>query len=154
MASLQLAGLVSGFDWKSFVDQIISLERTPATSLQTEINRNQQKTTALNGVESRLNDLQSASKALNADGVFNSRAATVTGTGWSATADGTAATGAYSFAVSQAATTSRLIGAANIGNPIATTSDVTGWQGFMAMTRTHSRAFSGVRGLGPFLMAL
>ncbi len=126
MNSLQLSGLVSGFDWKSFVDQIISLERTPATSLQTEINRNLQKATALGGVESRLTELREASAALNSDGVFNARAATVTGAGWSASADGAAATGTYSFAVSQAATTSRLLGSANIGRPIAATSDVTG----------------------------
>jgi len=126
MASLQLAGLVSGFDWKSFVDQMISLERTPATSMQAEINRNQQKNTALSGVEARLTDLRAASTALNGDGVFNARSATVTGTGWSTTSDATAATGTYSFAVSQLATTTRLAGAANIGRPIATSADVSG----------------------------
>jgi flagellar hook-associated protein 2 len=126
MASLQLSGLVSGFDWKSFVDQIVSLERTPATTMQSEISTNQLKLTSLDSVKSRLTDLQNASKALDADGVFNARSATVTGTGWSAGADSTAATGTYSFNVSQLATTSRLIGAADIGRPIAPTSDVTG----------------------------
>jgi flagellar hook-associated protein 2 len=126
MASLQLSGLVSGFDWKSFVDQMISLERTPAATMQSEISTNQFKLTSLDSVKSRLTDLQTASKALNEDGVFNARAATVTGTGWSASSDATAATGTYSFNVTQLATTSRLVGAANIGKPIATSSDVTG----------------------------
>lgn len=126
MASLQLSGLVSGFDWKSFVDQMISLERTPATTMQSEISTNQLKLTTLGSVGSRLTDLQTASKALDADGVFNARSATVTGTGWSTSSDATAATGSYSFNVTQLATTSRLVGAANIGNPIAASSDVTG----------------------------
>lgn len=126
MASLQLSGLVSGFDWKSFVDQMISLERTPANRMQSEISTNELKLTTLDSVKSRLTDLQNASKALNTDGVFNARAATVTGTGWSASSDSTAATGTYSFNVTQLATTSRLVGAANIGKPVATSSDVTG----------------------------
>lgn len=126
MASLQLSGLVSGFDWKSFVDQMISLERTPANKMQSEISTNELKLTTLDSVKSRLTDLQNASKALNTDGVFNARAATVTGTGWSASSDSTAATGTYSFNVTQLATTSRLVGAANIGKPVATSSDVTG----------------------------
>jgi len=126
MSSLQLAGLVSGFDWKSFVDQIISLDRTPANSMQNNINQNLRKTTALNGVESRLGELREASAALNSEGVFNARSATVSGTGWSAVTGSSAATGTFSFAVSQTATTSRLVGANNIGRPIAPTSDVTG----------------------------
>jgi flagellar hook-associated protein 2 len=126
MSSLQLSGLVSGFDWKSFVDQLVGLERTPATKMQSEISTNQLKLTSLDSIKSRLTDLQNASKALDTDGVFNARSATVTGTGWSAGADSTAATGTYSFNVSQLATTSRLTGAADIGRPIAPTSDVTG----------------------------
>jgi flagellar hook-associated protein 2 len=126
MPTLQLSGLVSGFDWKSFVEQIISLERTPAVSLQSEINANLQKSTSLSGVESRLAELKTATADLREDGVFNARAATVTGTGWSASSSASAASGTYVFNLSQTATTSRLLGAVNIGQPIASTADVSG----------------------------
>jgi flagellar hook-associated protein 2 len=126
MAAIQLSGLASGFDWKSFVDQIIGLERTPANRLETEIANNQLKLTALGGVENRLNDLRSAVDALNTDGVFDAQKASVTGTGWTASASTSTPAGTYSFAVTQKATAAALTGAANIGRPIATSSDVSG----------------------------
>lgn len=126
MAAIQLSGLASGFDWKSFVDQIISLERTPANRLETEISNNQLKLTALSGVESRLNDLRTAVDALNTDGVFDAQKASVTGTGWTASASTATPAGTYSFSFTQKATAAALTGAANIGRPIATSGDVSG----------------------------
>ncbi len=126
MAAIQLSGLASGFDWKSFVDQIVALERTPANRLESEISNNQLKLTALSGVESRLNDLRSAVDALNTDGVFDAQKASVTGTGWAASASSSTPAGTYSFSFTQKATAAALTGAANIGRPIATSSDVSG----------------------------
>ena len=40
---LQVAGLASNFDWKSFVDQIMELEHAPADRLAAEKNTNNQK---------------------------------------------------------------------------------------------------------------
>lgn len=124
MAGLQLSGLASGFDWKSFVDQIMSYERAPATTMQTEISNNQLKLTALSGVENRINDLRSAVKALNTDGLFDARSATSSTSGWSASASSTSPIGTHSFNVTQLATSARWNGAADIGRPLSTTSDV------------------------------
>lgn len=126
MASLQLSGLVSGFDWKSFVDQSIDLERTPATRMETEIANNQLKLTSLDGVESRINSLRDAVKALNSDGVFDARSASPSAAGWSAAASTNAAAGSYVFNFTQVATASRWDGAADIGSPLATSADVSG----------------------------
>lgn len=126
MAGLQLSGLASGFDWKTFVDSLIDLERAPATRLQTEINTNTKKITALTGVETRITELRDASDALNEDGVFDARSASVSGTGWSAAVTASATMGTYAFNVTQRATAAKFVGASDRGSPIASTSDVTG----------------------------
>ena len=126
MAGLQLSGLASGFDWKTFVDSLIDIERAPAVRLQTEINTNNKKATALAGVESRITELRTAADALNEDGVFDARSATVSGTGWSAAVTSSATLGTYAFNVTQRATAAKLTGAADRGSPIATSADVSG----------------------------
>ncbi|MCX6938295.1 MAG: flagellar filament capping protein FliD [Verrucomicrobia bacterium] len=126
MAGLQLSGLASGFDWKTFVDSLIDLERAPATRLQTEINTNTKKITALGGVESRITELRDASDALNEDGVFDARSATVSGTGWSAAVTASATMGTYAFNVTQRATAAKLVGASDRGAAIASSNDVSG----------------------------
>lgn len=126
MASLQLSGLASGFDWKSFVDQMIAFERSPATRMQGDISGNQLKLTALSGVETRINDLRAAVKAIDADGVFDSRTAGVSAAGWSAAASAVAAPGTYVFEMTRRATASRWAGAADIGQSLAPGDDVSG----------------------------
>ncbi len=126
MAGLQLSGLASGFDWKTFVDSLMDLERAPAVRLQTEINTNTKKITALGGVESRITELRDASDALNDDGVFDARSATVSGTGWSAAVTASATMGTYAFNVTQRATAAKLVGASDRGTAIASSNDVSG----------------------------
>ncbi len=126
MASLQLSGLASGFDWKTFVDQLIELERTPADRMEAEIATNQLKLSSLSGVETRINALRDAVKALDTDGVFDARAATSSSTGWTVSAGTTASVGSYSFDFLQSASSARWSGAADIGRPIATSADVSG----------------------------
>ncbi|MEN9841527.1 MAG: hypothetical protein RL376_1327, partial [Verrucomicrobiota bacterium] len=124
MAGLQLSGLASGFDWKTFVDSLIDLERAPATRLQTEINTNTKKITALTGVETRITELRDASEALNDDGVFDARSASVSGTGWSAAVTASATMGTYAFNVTQRATAAKLVGASDRGTAIAPNGDI------------------------------
>jgi flagellar hook-associated protein 2 len=127
MAAIQLSGLVSGFDWKTFVDQMISIERAPATRMTNEISDNNDKIDALSGLDTMLGKLRDSITALNKDGVFDARKATVSGgTGWSATAATTASAGSYTFAVTQRATASKLTSGSDIGRPISTSDDVSG----------------------------
>ncbi|MCS6245319.1 MAG: flagellar filament capping protein FliD [Opitutus sp.] len=123
---MQLSGLVSGFDWKTYVDTIINLERTPAKKLQTEIETNSDKAAALDGVGTMLTSLNTAITALNTDGVFDARTASTSGTGWAATAASTAAPGSAAFTVTQLATAAKLTSTNDIGNDIASSSDVSG----------------------------
>lgn len=124
MANLQLSGLASGFDWKSFVDTIMDLERAPASRMETEKSKNLTRVSALTGLETRLGDLRTAVAALNAPEAFGVRS--VTAGSWTATAAAGSAVGAHTFNVTRLATASQLQGAANIGAPLASSSDVSG----------------------------
>ncbi len=126
MAAIQLSGLVSGFDWKTFVDTIIDLERTPAKKLATEIETNTEKAESLTGVGTMLTSLTTAITALNTDGVFDARSATTSGTGWSATAASTASPSSASIAVSTLATSAKLTSGSDIGNNLAASPVVSG----------------------------
>lgn len=126
MSGMQLSGLVSGFDWKSFVDQLINYERAPAARMQAEIANNQLKLTALAGIESRVGDLRSAVKALNSDELFAARSASSSSTGWSVSASSASAPGTHVFELTRPATASRWLGAADVGRPLAATDDVSG----------------------------
>ena len=128
MASIQLSGLVSGFDWKSFMEQIMELNRAPITRLQAEKSTNNSKVSALDNLGTRLNELQTASRALKVDGLFTGRtaASTTTGSTWSTSTTSGTATGAYTFNVTQLATTTKRSGSGDIGLGISPTNDVSG----------------------------
>ncbi len=127
--SLQVAGLASNFDWKSFTDSIMELERKPADRLAGEKTLNGQKVNMLNALGTRLTSLQAAADALKADGVFGQRTAqsSTSGSTWSVSAAGSTATGSYKIAVSQLATAARRTGAADAGGALNPASnDVSG----------------------------
>ncbi|ATC64092.1 flagellar hook protein [Nibricoccus aquaticus] len=128
MASIQLSGLISGFDWKSFMDEVMELNRAPITRLQAEKTTNNNKVSALDNLGTRLNELQTASRALKSEGLFTGRSATSTTTGssWSTSATSGTATGAYNFNVTQLATTTKRSGAGDIGLGLSATNNVTG----------------------------
>ena len=126
---LQVAGLASNFDWKSFVDQIIAVERTPANRLETERTANTQKVSLLSTFGTKLTALQDAAQALKADTLFGKRTAALSGSAstWSTAAGTDTAAGTYKFVVSQLATAAALRGSNDIGSALnATTDDVSG----------------------------
>jgi len=118
----------STFDWQSFVDQIVKIDSAPITRLQTEQANNSDKITALDVLKGNLADLQTATKALNATGLFTGRTATssTSGSTWSLTAASGATSGTYAINVTQLATESKRNGASNIGAGLSTTNDVSG----------------------------
>ena len=71
-----VSGLVSGFDWRSMVNQLSDVERAPQRRLRTEQGTLQQKNTAYGAMQSQLSTLMSRAKALTDAKLFDSRAAT------------------------------------------------------------------------------
>ncbi len=125
----QVAGLASNFDWKSFVDQIMDLERAPAARLEKEKSTNNTQASLLSTLTTRFESLQTSAKALGAITTFGKRSAssTTADSTWSATAAADTATGSYKIAVSQVATAASLRGSSDIArglNPSG--SDVSG----------------------------
>lgn len=123
-----LAGLASGFDWNTFVDTIMDLERAPINRLNLEKNTNQIRNNALLTLNTNLTSLRSAVEALEEPGAFTSRSTTVTGASseWTASASAGAVVSSHTFDFLQPATTAILAGANDIGVQLAATSDVSG----------------------------
>jgi flagellar hook-associated protein 2 len=141
---IQLAGLASGFDWKTFVDTIMNLERTPINRLNSEKNTNSLRSNALTTLNTNLTSLQIAVAAFDSSEDFATQIATITGASstWSASASSTAARGTHDFEVLDRATTARLEGATDLGESIAATADVSGVT--LATMGTHSLLSAGV----------
>ncbi len=130
MAGIQLSGLASGFDWKSLVDQLIAVERTPQTRLRTEQTFGTQKSNTLASLNTKLLDLQTALKPLAGEttDIFAARNVTLgTSTStWSATAGAGTETGSYTLDVTQLATKAQRLGVVDSGASLSATADVSG----------------------------
>ncbi len=127
---LGLSGLVSGFDWKSFVQQMVSIEGIQKTNLSTEKSGLQNKVDTLSALKTKLESLRTSVDALNSADAFLGRKATIATTTapvlGSATAASQTLTGTYSLNVTQLATQSTRSGAGDVGAQINGTSDVSG----------------------------
>lgn len=123
---LQLSGLASGFDWKSFIDQMMEIERAPIKRLEAEQTRNSTQVTQLTTLGTRLTSLKTAAEGLQTSGLFSKRSVTGTSTGSSASAATGTVAGTYTFNVTQLATSARLQGTAGLGKNLATSTDVSG----------------------------
>lgn len=126
---LQVAGLASNFDWKSFVDQIMEVERAPAARLETEKEKNTTKVNLLTTLGNRITSVQESAQALKNATLFNKRSATssTSGSTWGSSAADSTVSGTYKFSVSRLATAASLTGSSNVGrglNPAS--SDVSG----------------------------
>lgn len=110
----------------SFVDSMMEIERAPITRLEAEQAKNSSQVTQLTTLGGRLSTLQTASEALQADGLFTKRSVTGMGTGSSASAAAGTVAGSYTFSVTQLATAARREGASGLAANLATTSDVSG----------------------------
>ena len=126
VSNFQLAGLASGFDWKTFVEQIMNVERAPINRLLAEKNRAASKLTSLGALGTNLATLQASNNALAADGLFSGRKAVsnTTNSTWTPAAAADTAPGTYRFAVTKLATTSRREGSSDIAGGLSATSDV------------------------------
>lgn len=143
MASLQLSGLASGFDWKSLIDQLMEVERAPITRIEREQATNTQRSNALRDLGVKLTALQTASTTLKDQTLFSGRTATssTSGSTWKLSPAAGATAGSYQLAVTQLATRARREGALDITQGLAATSDVSGVT--LATMRTAGTATAG-----------
>jgi flagellar hook-associated protein 2 len=112
MPGLQLSGLASGFDWKTFTDSVMEMERAPARRYEAEQTKNDNKKsqltslgTKLSSLQTAINSLASSSLAAGRKVVNESSSAVVQSTVSSSTPVGT-----FEVQVTQLATASRLTG--------------------------------------------
>jgi flagellar hook-associated protein 2 len=129
MAGIQLSGLISGsFDWQTVVNELVQIDSQPVTNLQTDEATNNSMLSALGQLSGDFTALQSASTALQADGLFNgvTAASTTANSTWTSTAANGTPPGSYAIDVTSLATSASLNGASNIAGPLSTTSNVSG----------------------------
>lgn len=118
-SSLALSGLASGFDWQSFITQMVAAERAPETTMRSKQTTLQQKNSAFTTIKSSLTTLQAQINALKDPTLYDSRTAQVSdSTIASATAATGAVVGAFTFNISNLATASTITGASNASGSV------------------------------------
>lgn len=117
MASLQVAGLASNFDWKAFVDSMMQIERQPINRMETEKLKNDQRASLLSTLGTKLSTLQTAVTDLKTEDLFGSRkvSSSTANSTWSLNAAADAAVGTYEISVTQLASKAKLKGDTNVG---------------------------------------
>jgi flagellar hook-associated protein 2 len=124
---LGISGLASGFDWRTFVDKMIAVERQPEQTLATQQNKIEQKQVAYGSIKTQLLVVQNRADALKDPALFDSRTSQSSDTTVaSATASAGAPLGTFTFAVTQLAKAAQLNGSSNIASPLSSTNDVSG----------------------------
>ena len=73
MSGLQLSGLASGFDWKTFTDSVMEMERAPARRYESEQAKNDNKKSQLSSLGTKLSSLQTAMNALSSSSLSGKR---------------------------------------------------------------------------------
>ena len=124
---LGISGLASGFDWRTFIDQMIQVEQQPETKLRTSQNTLNQRNNAYGSIKTELGVLSNRIDDLKDASFFDTRTAQSSeSTLATATATSDAALGQYDFEVTTTATASLQLGTANLGAALSTTADVSG----------------------------
>jgi flagellar hook-associated protein 2 len=124
---LGVSGLASGFDWRTFIDQITEVERVPQQRLLLEQNQIEQRKNAYGAIKTQLAVLQNRLADLKSPDLFESRNGAVSDEDVaSVDVSAGAPLGKFSFEFTQLATAAKWNGAANIGSPISATNDVSG----------------------------
>ena len=113
---LGLSGLASGFDWRTLVNQLADVERTPQKRLRAEQSTLQNRNNAFGSIKTQLNVLKNRLDALSSNEVLQARKATVSDASvLTASAAPGVASGTYVFDITQLATASKTVGASGIG---------------------------------------
>ena len=93
MAGIQLSGLASGFDWKTTVTQLMSIERVPQDNLKKQQAAALRLQAAYNTLSTNLTAVKTAASALSTSFTGSPRTATVSsGDGVTSASDATVST--------------------------------------------------------------
>ncbi len=144
MAELGLSGLASGFDWKSVVEQLTDIERSPQRRLRVEQNSLNNRNNLLGSLSSLLTTLQDKAKTLKETSLFDSRLAKSSDASASATTASATAVGNYKFEFYQLATAAAQKGADDVGADVASAS-VLGSAGFSLVPTTGNFTINGTQ---------
>src|SRR4051812_34067702 len=122
MADLGISGLASGFDWKTFVDQMTDIQRAPQKRLLQEKNAIQQRNNALASIKTQVSVLSTRVDTLKEASLFDTRSTTVQNEDIaSVSSTGGAPLGSFSLNVIQLATAAKHKGAVNVGAGLSAT---------------------------------
>jgi flagellar hook-associated protein 2 len=112
---LNVAGLVSGFDWKSMVDQLSDVERAPQRRMRVEQHTIYSRNSAYTSLKSQLTSLKTTAETLKDTDLYDSRTVTSSESHVTATADAGTSSGDYRFEIYQMATSAKQLGATDVG---------------------------------------
>ena len=122
---LGLSGLASGFDWRTLVNQLADVERSPQKRLRAEQGTLFNRNNAFGSIKTQLSVLKNRTDNLSSNDVLQARKATVSdSTILSATASAGAASGTYAFNVTQLATASKTAGTLGVGANLYSSTNV------------------------------
>ena len=122
----QLAGLASGFDWRSMIDQLMAAERIPQQRLRADQGKNNDTRDALELLETKMEGLKSTVGGFDSSDLFNSKSTSLSDEDLAITAKaGTSSVeGTYEVSVTQLATTSRRSGSTDVGGTLGSVATV------------------------------
>jgi flagellar hook-associated protein 2 len=127
MATVNLAGLASGFDWNSFVNQMVAAEQIPEQRYRSQQGTILQENNAYGSIKTELGVLTNRLTNLKDPNFFASRLPQSSdSTVATASATTSAALGQYAFQIGQMATAAVQQGVTNIGASLNATNDVSG----------------------------
>jgi flagellar hook-associated protein 2 len=124
---LGISGLASGFDWRSFLDQMVEVERSPQARLRSDQDKINQRSNAYDSIKTELGVL--SNRLLNLkEGVFFSKRTAQSSDALKAkvTAGTGAVLGQHTVNVIQLATAAAQRGLANAGAALSATNDLSG----------------------------
>lgn len=116
MENFNVAGLASGFDWNSMIDQLMAVERIPQDRLKAEQAKNTSKVEALATMKKKVETLKTRTDDLKSSSLFNTKTAEVSDSSLNikASASTNALKGNFEVTVSQLATATRRMGSSDI----------------------------------------
>jgi flagellar hook-associated protein 2 len=125
MADLSLAGLASGLDWKTLVDQLVSIERAPQAAMATEQSKIRTQSTAYKSIQNSVSALKLKTDALSQSDLFSTRTASSTDSSvLTASTVAGASVGNYKITVGQLSKSAVQQGSSDVGSSLSATNDV------------------------------
>ena len=122
----QLAGLASGFDWRSMIDQLMAAERIPQQRLRADQGKNNDTRDTLELLETKMDSLKSTVGGFEGSDLYNAKSTALSdeNLGITAKAGTSSVEGTYEISVSQLATTSRRSGLTDVGGTLGSAASV------------------------------